>query len=90
VEAARGGCATVLQRHETSDPHNAFLHVDDAHGNVVISGNSRMCTAQFKHTIVGNDNCVKRGFRDGWYKHDSKVNLDKRHTTNITGPGCID
>lgn len=87
---ACGGCAMVLKRDETSDPRNVFLHVENTDGVVVTSGNSRMCTASFKHTIVGNDNCVKRGFKDGWYKHLDSVNLDKRHTTNIRGPGCID
>ena len=80
----------MLQRHETSDPHNVFLHAHDTQHNVVTTGDSRMCTASFKHTIVGNDNCVKRGFKDGWYKHLDNVNLDKHWTTNITGPGCID
>ena len=82
------GCAKVLLRNETSDPHNVFLRVKDKRGNVVIDGESRMCSAHFKHTIVGNDNCKRRGFEDETYRH-LKVNIDKNYTTNVTGePRC--
>ena len=82
------GCMKVLLRKETSDPHNVFLRATDKNGNVVIEGESRMCSASFKHTIVGNDNCKRRGFEDAKYRH-LNVNIDKNHTTNLTGePRC--
>jgi len=56
------GCAKVLLRKETSDPHNVFLRAKDKDGSA--EGESRMCSASFRHTIVGNDNCKRRGFED--------------------------
>lgn len=89
---ACGGCATVLMRHETSDPRNVFLYAHNK-GNAIVTGSSRMCRMNPKHTIIGNDRCVQRGFQDGYYQRIS-VNMDKRWTTNITPspgtPGCID
>jgi uncharacterized membrane protein len=85
---ACGGCAKVLLRKETSDPHNVFLRAKDSRGNVVMDGGSRMCSASFKHTIVGNDSCKRRGFEDAMYRHVT-VDLNKNYTTNLTGePRC--
>jgi uncharacterized membrane protein len=83
------GCATVLLRHETSDPRNVFLFAEDKNGTSWVSGDSRMCNISAKHKIVGNGNCGKRGLKEGHYKH-TLVDLDKQWTTNIDGKGCID
>jgi uncharacterized membrane protein len=89
---ARGACATVLLRSETSDPRNVFIRVQNTRGTAVVDGTSWMCARGGAHKIIGNQNCAGRGYEYRTYKHTT-INLDKiPWTTNVVGEsrGVID
>lgn len=86
---ARGGCATVLVRSQTSDLRNVFLRVEDTRGNAVVDGTSWRCATDGEHKIIGNQNCAGRGYKTLTYKHKT-INLDKDWTTNLKPGGEID
>jgi uncharacterized membrane protein len=75
---ACGGCATVLQRNQTSDPNNVFFRADGLDG-FLIDGNDAFCVGNSPFKLSGKGHCQKKGFRH------VNVNLDKNWTTNITG-----
>ncbi|HET9256570.1 MAG TPA: DUF1036 domain-containing protein [Pseudonocardiaceae bacterium] len=89
---ARGACATVLVRSQTSDPNNVFLRAEDTRRNAVVDGTSWRCATHDEHTIIGNQNCAGRGYEALAYRHII-INLDKiPYTTNLVGgpQGAID
>jgi len=75
---ACGGCVTVLQRTQTSDPNNVFFR---AHGldGFLIDGDHEFCVGESPYKLSNTNRCQKKGFRQ------IRVNLDKSWTTNITG-----
>jgi uncharacterized membrane protein len=86
---ACGGCKTVLQRNETSDPNNVFLRAEGRNNGFLIDGDHQFCASDGRFTITTRQCNDKRGFKQ------EMINLDKHFTTNITGRSssnkvCID
>jgi uncharacterized membrane protein len=73
---ACGGCKTVLQASQTSDPHNVFYR---AEGGGVVEGRDQFCVGSSPFKMNGTRNCgVKKGFVH------KQINIANA-TSNITG-----
>jgi uncharacterized membrane protein len=90
---ARGACATVMVRSQTSDPRNVFIRVQNTRGTAVVDGTDRFCAKDDDaFTIIGNRNCAGRGYESRTYQHRT-INLDATPwTTHLRGEagGVID
>ncbi len=75
---ACGGCQTVLQRNQTSDPQNVFFRADGFDG-FLIDGDDNFCVGESPFKLSSRNRCQRKGFRQ------VQVNLDKNWTTRITG-----
>ena len=83
---APNGCQKVMNRSQTVDYTTGYLYAEASNGGKpVVDGDQNLCVQSKAFTIRRHQNCEGRKFRTVQSRQVA-INLNKNHTTNITGP----